>query len=119
MAIYHLSMKPISRKQGRSAVAAAAYRSGQLLVNARDGLIHDYRRKAGVEHSEIVIPDGVTAEWAKDREWLWNAAEVGRVLEAPLSPTRAELAGKERPSVPHLLDLTRGAAVVAARIERA
>lgn len=98
MAIYHLSMKPISRKQGRSAVAAAAYRSGQLLVNARDGLIHDYRRKAGVEHSEIVIPDGVTAEWAKDREWLWNAAEVAEKRKDGRVAREIEVA------LPHELD---------------
>ena len=54
MAIYHLAMKPISRSGGRSAVAAAAYRASQKLTNERDGLTHDFTRKGGVEHSEIV-----------------------------------------------------------------
>ncbi|ADU13138.1 Ti-type conjugative transfer relaxase TraA [Asticcacaulis excentricus] len=76
MAIYHLSMKPISRGSGRSAVAAAAYRSGTKLTNERDGLTHDYTRKSGVEETEIVLPEGVDAEWARDREQLWNAAEM-------------------------------------------
>ena len=75
MAIYHLSMKPISRASGRSAVASAAYRSAERLTNERDGLTHDFTRRGGVEHSEIVIPAGVEADWAKDRSALWNAAE--------------------------------------------
>ncbi|MDW5318410.1 Ti-type conjugative transfer relaxase TraA [Rhizobium sp. PL01] len=75
MAIYHLSMKPVARGSGRSAVAAAAYRAAEKLTNERDGLVHDFRDKQGVEHAEIVLPDGVSAEWAKDRSALWNAAE--------------------------------------------
>ncbi|AYM14151.1 Ti-type conjugative transfer relaxase TraA [Agrobacterium tumefaciens] len=75
MAIYHLSTKPVSRSSGRSAVASAAYRCAVLLVNQRDGLVHDFTRKEGVEHSEIVLPDGLSANWALDRSALWNAAE--------------------------------------------
>lgn len=75
MAIYHLSAKPISRGSGRSAVAAAAYRCAQRLTNERDGLMHDFTRKQGVEHTEIVLPDGIKADWALDRSALWNAAE--------------------------------------------
>lgn len=75
MAIYHLSAKPISRGSGRSAVAASAYRCAQRLTNERDGLVHDFTRKQGVEHTEIVLPDGVNANWALDRSSLWNAAE--------------------------------------------
>ncbi len=76
MAIYHLSMKPIARSSGRSAVASAAYRAGERLENERDGLIHDFTRREGIEHAEIVIPHDVEAEWAKDRAALWNAAEL-------------------------------------------
>ena len=75
MAIYHLSMKTVSRASGRSAVAAAAYRSGTRLTNELDGLTHDFTRKDGIEHSEMVLPEGANAEWARDRETLWNAAE--------------------------------------------
>jgi hypothetical protein len=74
VAIYHLSVKTVSRSSGRSAVAAAAYRSGTCLTNARDGLVHDYRRRGGVEAAFIVAPEG--AGWAQDREALWNAAEA-------------------------------------------
>ncbi|MCB8878474.1 Ti-type conjugative transfer relaxase TraA [Acidisoma silvae] len=76
MAIYHLSMKPICRSQGRSAVAAAAYRAGTVLTNARDGVTHDYTGRGGVVCSEIVLPAGVDAAWARDRSTLWNAAEA-------------------------------------------
>ncbi|MCR5943449.1 Ti-type conjugative transfer relaxase TraA [Ochrobactrum sp. XJ1] len=75
MAIYHLSAKPISRASGRSAVASAAYRCAVRLTNERDGLVHDFTRKEGVEHTEIVLPEGVSADWALDRSALWNAAE--------------------------------------------
>lgn len=75
MAIYHLSAKPISRSSGRSAVASAAYRCAVRLTNKRDGIVHDFTRKEGVEHAEIVLPEGVTADWALDRSALWNAAE--------------------------------------------
>ncbi|MBN7806496.1 Ti-type conjugative transfer relaxase TraA [Agrobacterium rosae] len=76
MAIYHLSSKPVSRSGGRSAVAAIAYRTASLLVNERDGLVHDFTAKQGVDHCEIVLPDGIKSEWALDRSTLWNAAEA-------------------------------------------
>ena len=74
-------MKPISRASGRSAVAASAYRSAECLTNERDGLTHDFTRRQGVEHCEIVIARGSDAEWAKDRSALWNAAEAARETE--------------------------------------
>jgi Ti-type conjugative transfer relaxase TraA len=52
-----------------------AYRAGEKLTNERDGITHDYTAKQGVEHAEIVLPEGVNAEWARDRSDLWNAAE--------------------------------------------
>ncbi|TRA94408.1 MULTISPECIES: Ti-type conjugative transfer relaxase TraA [Rhizobium/Agrobacterium group] len=75
MAIYHLSAKPISRSSGRSAVASAAYRCAVRITNERDGLVHDFTRKEGVKHTEIVLPEAVSADWALDRSALWNAAE--------------------------------------------
>lgn len=75
MAIYHLSVKAVSRSSGRSATAAAAYRAGCEIADERTGEVHDYRRKSGVESADIVLPDGA-AEWATDRAKLWNAAEL-------------------------------------------
>ncbi|MBY2991107.1 Ti-type conjugative transfer relaxase TraA [Rhizobium leguminosarum] len=75
MAIYHLSMKPIARSAGRSAVASAAYRAAERLTNERDGLTHDFSNRTGVEHAEIVLPAQSSAYWAMKRSALWNAAE--------------------------------------------
>ncbi|NDW02534.1 MULTISPECIES: MobQ family relaxase [unclassified Salipiger] len=75
MAIYHLSAKVISRAGGRSSVAAAAYRSGGRLRDARQGREHDYSRKGGVVHSEIMAPANAP-EWMRDRDQLWNAVEA-------------------------------------------
>ena len=75
MAIYHLSVKAISRSAGRSATAAAAYRAGCKIADERTGEIHDYTRKRGVESADLVLPDGAP-EWASHRPRLWNAAEL-------------------------------------------
>ena len=74
MAIYHCSIKIISRGKGKSAVAAAAYRAGEKITNEFDGEIHDYTRKGGVVHTEILLPDHAPAAFS-DRAVLWNAVE--------------------------------------------
>ena len=74
MAIYHCSIKIIKRSQGRSAVAAAAYRSGQKLTNEWDGITHDYTKKGGVVHSEIILPAQAPPDFS-DRSTLWNNVE--------------------------------------------
>ena len=78
MASFHLAVKAIGRSAGRSATAAAAYRAGVEITDERTGLVHDYTRKQGVEHSELVLP-AAAPEWAGDRERLWNAAELAEV----------------------------------------
>jgi hypothetical protein len=75
VALYHCSITALSRADGRSAVAAAAYRASAALHDARTGLTHDYRRKQGVRHSVLVLPEDAPA-WAQEREVLWNAAEA-------------------------------------------
>jgi ATP-dependent exoDNAse (exonuclease V) alpha subunit len=74
LAIFHHSIKIISRGKGRSAVAAAAYRSGETLTNGYDGITHDYTRKGGIVHTEILLPENAP-EGYKDRSVLWNAVE--------------------------------------------
>lgn len=69
MAIYHLSVKIIGRKAGRSAVASAAYRSGTKLVNEYDGIEHDYTNKKWIAYSEIMLPVQASESF-KDREKL-------------------------------------------------
>lgn len=75
MAIYHFSVKVISRASGRSAVAAAAYRAGERLHDERLDRDHDFRAKSSVEHSEILLPVGAPERFA-DREKLWNEVEA-------------------------------------------
>ena len=75
MAIYHLSIKIISRgKGGKSVVAAAAYRAGDRFINEYDGKTYDYTNKPGVIHTEILLPDHAPREYF-DRSTLWNAVE--------------------------------------------
>lgn len=75
MASYHLTAKIIGRSDGRSAVAAAAYRSGSVLTDPETGQVHDYTRKGGVVAAFIIAPDGAP-EWAMDRAALWPAVHA-------------------------------------------
>ena len=70
----HIPVSIIKRSEGRSAVAAAAYRSGTKLTNEWDGLTHDYTRKGGVVHAEIMLPAHAPPEFS-DRSILWNSVE--------------------------------------------
>ena len=74
MAIFHFSAKVIGRAAGRSAVAAAAYRAGERLHDERLDRDHDFRAKSGVEHNEIMLPEGAPERFS-DRETLWNEVE--------------------------------------------
>lgn len=74
MAIYHFSMKTISRSAGRTATAAAAYRAGVAITDMKTGEVHNYCYKKGVLGKGIVLPANAP-KWAFDREKLWNAAE--------------------------------------------
>ena len=75
MAIYHCSIKIISRGKGRSAVACAAYRSGTKLTDLATGKIFDYSNKPGVVFSEVLLPENAPAAFAVDRNILWDAVE--------------------------------------------
>ena len=75
MAIFHFSAKVIGRSSGRSAVAAAAYRAGERLHDERIDRTHDFTNKAGVLHSEVMLPKGAPDAFT-DRATLWNAVET-------------------------------------------
>ena len=75
MAIYHFDASVISRSKGRSATAASAYRAAERVRDARTGEVHDYTRKDGVLHTEILAPEHAP-DWARDRSSLWNAVEA-------------------------------------------
>lgn len=74
MAIYHFSVKAISRGDGRSAVACAAYRSGEKLVCDFYGKEQNYTKKTGVEHTQIYAPENTNPDLL-DRQKLWNTVE--------------------------------------------
>jgi len=74
MAIYHFSGTIISRSQGRSVVACAAYRSGEKLFDERYQKLQDYSKREDVVYKNILAPVGVP-EWLSDRERLWNTVE--------------------------------------------
>ena len=97
VADYRLSAQLIKRSEGRSSVASSAYRAGVRMVDDRTGDIHNYERKGGVSHTEILAPSN-TPESLLEREALWNAVEtVERRKDAQLS-REIQL------SLPHELD---------------
>ena len=101
MALYHFSAKVISRAAGSSAVAAAAYRSASRLHDERLDRSHDFSNKAGVVHSEVMLPDGVPQELG-DRAALWNAVEAGE------KRIDAQLAREIEFAIPRELDQAQG-----------
>lgn len=85
MAIYHFSAQMISRSSGRSSTAAAAYRSAERIVDKRQGLEHDYSKRSGVLHTEILLPKDAPNSLG-DRAHLWNTIEqIERRKDAQLA----------------------------------
>jgi hypothetical protein len=88
---YHCAIDPMSRSDGRSAVAAAAYRFGMSLHDERYAVTHDYTRRRGVECAFMVAPADAPA-WAHDPESLWNEAEHAEKRSNSRIAREAELA---------------------------
>lgn len=97
MASYHLSVSIMGRSDGRSAVAAAAYRAGAAMIETETGRVIDYTRKGGIVAAEIIAPDGAP-EWATDRDALWNA------VHAKEKRTNSQLAREIELALPLELD---------------
>ncbi|MGO7367096.1 MobQ family relaxase [Rhizobium leguminosarum] len=107
MAIYHFSGQVLGRaakqnpdgswRPGSKVVAAAAYRAGERLSDHTHREEHDYSRRHGVVHSEILAPPG-SAPWLTDRELLWNTVEA---MEARRD---AQLAREFNMALPYELD---------------
>ena len=104
MAIYHFSAKVISRRNGSSAVASAAYRSASELHDQRLGRNHDFSNKAGVIHSEVLLPEGAP-ERLSDRTTLWNEVEAGEKRKD------AQLAREVEFSIPREMNEKQGVAL--------
>lgn len=103
VAIYHLSTKPIG--VARSAVAAAAYRSGVDMVDRNTGEVHEYSRRTGIlrEDGGIVLPEG-SPEWARDSQELWNRAQDASRNKDGTMRKNARYAREWEVSLPHELN---------------
>lgn len=103
MAIYHFSIKNIGRSNGRSAVAAAAYRSGEKLLDSVYGKEQDYTKKNGIEYKNIYAPSHVN-EHLLDRQTLWNEVEKSELKKNGELKTTARLAKEFEIAFPHEVD---------------
>jgi Ti-type conjugative transfer relaxase TraA len=111
MAIYHFSAKVISRASGSSALAAAAYRSASRLHDQRLDRHHDFSNKAGVVHSEVLLPDHAPEHFGT-REQLWNAVEAAEVRKD------AQLSREVEFAIPRELDQAEGIRLARDFVER-
>ena len=71
----HNEITIVQRSQQQSAVAAAAYQSGEKLFCEYDQKVKHYPEKRGIVHNEILLPANAPRSYA-DRNTLWNAAEA-------------------------------------------
>ena len=107
MAQYRLEVQTIQRSAGRSAVAAAAYRSGDRLIDERLAMEFDFGAKGDIEFAAIMAPTDAPAAFG-DRQTLWNAAEAAENRK-DAAPARELLV-----SLPHELDFVQRRALVEA-----
>ena len=111
MAIYHCSIQPISRSDGRSIVACAAYRAGEKLECDTYGKTQDYTRKTGIEYKQIFAPVGASPDLL-DRQTLWNQVEQSELKKDGSIKQEARLAKEVEVALPHELDKAQRQALV-------
>ena len=87
MAIYHLHAKVIGRGQGKSAVAAAAYRAAEVLHSQHQDVVFDYTKKHGVAFSNILLPEHAPA-WMNDEKNYGMPLSYSRLVRMRLTPER-------------------------------
>lgn len=102
MAIFHLNESNISRSDGRSAVACAAYRACEKLLDHTVGKTQDYTRKNGLEYKSIYAPEH-TNEKLLDRQTLWNEVEKKEFNANGSMKANARLAKEYTCALPHEL----------------
>jgi ATP-dependent exoDNAse (exonuclease V) alpha subunit len=73
VAIYHFSNQIISRRKQQNAIASAAYRSGEKLLDERTNEIKFYKRK--VKPITHILAPSHAPEWVYNRQKLWNEVE--------------------------------------------
>ncbi len=87
---YHCAVKAVGRADGRSVVAASAYRAGEAIEDERTGVTHDFSRRQGVTKT-FIIARGDVPEWARRRAALWNAVEAATKAKNGRLATELEL----------------------------
>ena len=102
MAIFHLNESNISRSDGRSVVACAAYRACEKLEDYTFGKTQDYTRKKGLEYKSIYAPEH-TNEKLLDRQTLWNEVEKKEFNADGSMKANARLAKEYTCALPHEL----------------
>nr|WP_181716426.1 MULTISPECIES: MobA/MobL family protein [Bacteria]QJS05553.1 mobilization protein MobL [Psychrobacter sp.]QJS05700.1 mobilization protein MobL [Psychrobacter sp.]QJS05846.1 mobilization protein MobA/MobL [Psychrobacter sp.]QJS06185.1 mobilization protein MobL [Planococcus sp. (in: firmicutes)] len=108
MAIFMASTKSVSRAKGQSAIAAAAYRAGDKLLDEdkEHGKTHDYQKRSGVLSADIILPSAL-ANSEIGRAELWNMAERNetrknsRVAREWLIALPHELSEQDRKDLAH------------------
>jgi hypothetical protein len=110
VASYHFEAKIIGRSDGRSAIAAAAYRACARLTDPETGKVQDYTRKGGHVASFILAPDAAP-EWATDRQQLWEA------VHRKESRSNSQLARELTLALPHELTLDQSEAMLREWVE--
>lgn len=93
-----------TRSTGAQAVKRAAYRSGERLEDHTYGETHDFSRKGGILHSEIMAPENAP-EWMRDRQALWNAVEQAELKKDGSLKMSAQLARDVVVPLPHELSV--------------
>lgn len=107
MAIYHLEAQIFSRTAGRSAVACAAYRSGEALHDEREGTTFSFPDSDRVAHCEILTPVDAP-DWARSRASLWNQVEAREKRPDSQLAREFEVALPRELSLAQQLELLRG-----------
>lgn len=103
---YHFHAEPLQRSKGHSSLAAASYRCAERLYDDRTGITHDFTRRHGVVHSEILLPDG-SPEWAKNRQELWNKVEAINTRKDAQTARMLDFGLPHQLTAEQRLDLTR------------
>lgn len=111
MAIYHCSIQPISRSDGRSIVACAAYRAGEKLECDTYGKTQDYTKKTGIEYTQIFAPTGANPDLL-NRQNLWNQVEQSELKKDGGIKQEARLAREVEIALPHELNKQQRQALV-------
>jgi hypothetical protein len=122
MAIFRLRVNIISRSRGQSIIASAAYRAGEKLHDPNRLRDHDYTRKTGVEHTQIMTPENAPA-WVQtapgNREQQHSARqELWQRVEASETRKNAQLAREVVVALPHELSKEQRIELVRDYVER-